>query len=434
MKKYVNMYIKEYMKIVIFSALLVFLGSVNVYAETKEQTIEIPDDKYENAVFYISWDNYEKESSVEMVSPDGTIYNSSNTPDNVYEDKGEAIVRIGKAKGGTWTVKITGDELGTIDISVGQLPNSIVIEEFTVSESDGKYIAEYKASDCPEEVYIEVFADTDNEGYDGVNVYGGYGGVEGRLELNMDNLETAEYNFYIRISKDGIYKREYADEIISYVSPYDTESDETKTDTDADIDASIDYDVEENITSQKFIMATVTMNSDCHFDAYINGDIKIENEEESGEYKINMNDGDNEIIFIVTDSNGNTKEFVKEIYVDTVAPTLSVSKDINNVITTKNYIYLSGYSEASATLLLNGKEVDMENGYFNKKVELSLGENNIELVAKDIAGNETVYTAVVKYELSKTSRMELYVILALAVLLSVLYIVIFVKGVKRRKK
>ena len=49
-------------------------------------------------------------------------------------------------------------------MEAGQLPNSMVINSFSVEAKDDKYIAKYSISDCPEQVQIEVFADTDNEG------------------------------------------------------------------------------------------------------------------------------------------------------------------------------------------------------------------------------------------------------------------------------
>lgn len=498
---------KKYIKTFICTLVLVLLYSINVFAETKELTVEIAADKYSNAVFYISWENIDKTATVEIISPDGTIFNTSKTPDNVYEAEGEAIVRVGQAAGGAWTVKVTGDSLGKIDVSAGQLPNSMIIDSFKVSETGGKYVAEYKVSDCPEEIYVEIFADTDSEGYDGTRIYSGNGGTTGTAELNMNSLESGEYHFYIRISKDGIFKREYSDSIFSYQNPnatnevknvaggkynngyyisWDIEDEDVNYKVivwdgnrnlikeeevhgtgiyygdfgtgeskvylavvykhghskyekvevlkDTEVEATVEYDVADTITSQKFITAEVTLKSKATFEAYINGEIKIEGENESGKYKVNMSDGDNEVVFLVTDSKGNKQEFVKEIHVDTVAPALAVSEDINNIISTEDHIYISGYSEAGATLLLNDKEIDMKKGYFNEKIELDLGENDVKLVAIDAAGNEAVYTATVKYELSKSSRTELYVVTILIVALSILYIVIFVKGIKRKKK
>lgn len=492
--------------------MFVLLYSINVFAATSEATIEISADRYSNAVFYITWENVEKMATVEIVSPDGTIYSAAKTPDNVYEANGEAMVRVGKAAAGSWIIKVTGDDIGKVEASVGQLPSSMIIDSFSVTETNGKFTAQYKVSDCPEEVYVEIFVDNDDEGFDGKSVYSGRGGAVGTAELNLNHMDSGEYHFYIVISKDGAFKRKYSDNVISYQSPNanrvvpnviggkyndgyyirwgntdeekqnssqkykvlvwdeklnlikqetiegegfyydDFDADETKVYLavvyengnnkykrvealkDTKVDASVEFDVKESITEQRFITADVKLNAAGSFEAYLNGSKELDKQVESGRFKINMSDGDNELVFLVTDSKGNAKEFVKEIYVDSVAPALSVSQDINNVTSVKDYIYISGYSEAGATLLLNDKEVKMKKGYFNEKIELKLGENDVKLVARDVAGNESVYSAVVRYELNKSSRRELYVITGLVIVLLVVYIIVFTKGIKRKKR
>ena len=63
-------------------------------------------------------------------------------------------------------------------------------------------------------------------------------------------------------------------------------------------------------------------------------------------YRVNLEDGDNTVSFVVTDGTGNAAEFSKDIYVDTVPPQLSVSEDINGKVVTEGSIYLNGYTEA----------------------------------------------------------------------------------------
>lgn len=500
---------KKILKIFMYVCIFSFMFSANmesVFAETKELNVDINSD-YTNAVFYITWENSDKTATVEIQSPDGKKFDSKSTPDNVYEAEGEAIIRVGQPVKGSWNVKVTGDNLGKIEVSVGQLPNSMVIDEFNVTKNGNKLIANYKISDCPENIYVEIFVDTDSEGYDGKKVYGNSGEAQGNIEIDLNSFDSNEYHFYIRVSKDGIFKREYSDSVISY---QDTNATEKVKNTiggkyndgyyiewdvedenedykvlvwdeklnlkheeiiegtgffykDFDVDeekvyiavvyehkrslydkievlktdefiGNVEFDITENITSHKFVIATVDLEKDSLVEGYLNGELKLDKINESGEYKVSMSDGDNEIIFIITDNKSNKKEFVKEMHVDTVAPALSVSEDINNKTVTKDYIYISGYSEAGATLLLNDKEIKMKKGYFNEKIELSLGKNEIKLVAKDNAGNVAVYSANVKYELSKSSRTELYIITGLSIVLLVTYIIVFVKGIKRKKQ
>lgn len=497
---------KRIVKVAILSMLFTILLYVNAFAETKEVKLNVDKD-YTNAIFYITWDNVEEKGSVELISPDGKVYSKEKTSDNVYEANGEAIVNVGQPAKGEWTIKVSGDNLGVVKVEAGQLPNSMVIDSFSVEAKDDKYIAKYSISDCPEQVQIEVFADTDNEGFDGEKVYSGTGGPSGEAELSFGNLKPCEYHFYIRVSKDGVFKRAYTDSVISIsrkdsqkkvkdvkggkyndgyyiswtnenendrktvyvwdkdmnlISEVETEAGDTlyygdfkdsdekvylavvdgndcnydkiEVNRDTTVDANVVYDVEENVTNHKFIIADVTINGKAVIDAWLNDELMLEGETESGKYRINMSDGDNVVVFRITDEKNNVITFTKNIYVDTVPPALSIADDIDNSITSKDYIYISGYSEEGAVLTLNGREIEMEKGYFNEKVSLKLGKNAIKLVATDIAGNESQYSATVTYEMSKSSRRELYIIAGVIIILVVVYMIVFIKGIKRRKK
>ena len=85
-------------------------------------------------------------------------------------------------------------------------------------------------------------------------------------------------------------------------------------------------------------------------------------------------------------------------------------------------------------LTLNGREIEMEKGYFNEKVRLKLGKNAIKLVAIDVAGNESQYSATVTHEMSKSNRRKLYIITGVLIILVVVYMIVFIKGIKRRRK
>ena len=153
-------------------------------------------------------------------------------------------------------------------------------------------------------------------------------------------------------------------------------------------------------------------------------------------YRVNLEDGDNTVSFVVIDRTGNAAEFSKDIYVDTVPPQLSVSEDINGKVVTEGSIYLNGYTEAGAVLTLNGEPVELTQNYFNKKITLAGGENTITLIAEDAVGNQSIYSATITYESAKTvKRIFEYIALGgLVLVLLILYIIVFAKGRKRRKQ
>lgn len=86
--------------------------------------------------------------------------------------------------------------MGTVDVTVGELPNSLVISKFAVTQNtDGSVTADYKVTDSPDEIYVEIFADTDSEGFDGTCVYSEYMDKKGTVSFDLDSLSSGEYHF-----------------------------------------------------------------------------------------------------------------------------------------------------------------------------------------------------------------------------------------------
>lgn len=55
----------------------------------------------------------------------------------------------------------------------------------------------------------------------------------------------------------------------------------------------------------------------------------VEGSSQSGNYRVDMEEGDNRLSFYVTDSLGNIRTFGKDVHVDVTAPQLSVLRDLN---------------------------------------------------------------------------------------------------------
>ena len=100
-KNDVKIGVSEYIKILICALILVLISSFNVYADTKELTMNVNND-YTNAAFSITWEKYDKEADVEIVSPDGKTYSKKETPDAVYAAPGEAVISVGQPAKGEW--------------------------------------------------------------------------------------------------------------------------------------------------------------------------------------------------------------------------------------------------------------------------------------------------------------------------------------------
>ena len=153
-----------------------------------------------------------------------------------------------------------------------------------------------------------------------------------------------------------------------------------------------------------------------------------------GAYSVELDEGDNTIVFLVSDSDGNTASFVKELYLDSVAPQLSMSKNLDGVTVNEDYIYVEGYTEAGASLTCNSQPVELVGNYFSYRQPLSFGSNEIQVVATDIAGNETRYTASVRRPFLSSDLLKWIILAAAAAALILIETILLVKGKRRSRK
>ena len=112
----------------------------------------------------------------------------------------------------------------------------------------------------------------------------------------------------------------------------------------------------------------------------------------------NLTDGSNSVTFKVTDNDGNDSETVKvDFIISTKAPTLNVITPVDNLITNDKTLTVSGTTSPGSeyvtitTVTVNGDSVDVSSsgGEFTKDITLTEGENTIEVIVTDSAGNKT---------------------------------------------
>jgi len=97
---------------------------------------------------------------------------------------------------------------------------------------------------------------------------------------------------------------------------------------------------------------------------------------------------------------GNAVSIVRTIHVDTTPPVITlISPDKDAFSTTDAQFTIGLKLSENGKVLLNGEEMEFDNGIFSKDVELKEGENDFNIVARDIAGNETT-------ELIKITRVD----------------------------
>ena len=190
---------------------------------------------------------------------------------------------------------------------------------------------------------------------------------------------------------------------------------------------------EKDVVNTKTILVPVEFTGEYTVSAALNGELLVE-DGKAAQYRVDMKEGDNTLVFYLKDPAGNLFSYIKSLQVDTVPPQLSVQRDLDGLRTSDGWVYLEGHSEQGAQLLLNGEPVSMISGYFQVRCDLGLGDNQITLTAQDAAGNQTQYTAVVS-RTAQASDLMFWIIGGIVfLLLAALYVLLFIRGVKRRKQ
>lgn len=481
-----------------------------VYAEPVTTTVDV-EEGYENgAIFHITWADKTVAADIELTAPDGTVYSTKKTPDAVSEMEGGVYITVPNAQAGTWTV--TGAEnAGSLYAECGKLPSELAISSFVVSVSGQEGTATLSLANASEDADVWIYADTDSDGYDGVEVANSssYDSAKGTYQLDLSRLTQGEYHFFANVKDGKSWTRGYMDGYVSYqgvatatklqvgagsngndgyyarwnapdvedaeritytVQVYDADhnridamklegilsfegtfaSDQDKVliavtypDSGYDlvevnkgtkINAELIFGIEAGVTNQSFVDVEITSGGKVSVEGYVNDEKKLSGEE-AGTYRVMLENGMNRILFRLVDESGTMKEFETRIQLDSEPPQLAVTEDLNGKVTQEDHVYISGYTESGATLKLNDKEITQENGFFNEKFMLSGGDNTIVLSAVDPAGNESRYQAVVRKGSVEEEKDILSWIIAGSVflVLLVIYIIVFVKGNRRKK-
>ncbi len=145
-------------------------------------------------------------------------------------------------------------------------------------------------------------------------------------------------------------------------------------------------------------------------------------------FELELEEGDNDIVFRVADAAGNELVVVRMVRVDTSPPSLALFGELP-VITTSPFMDLAGSTEPGSVVVVNGLTtlVD-ENGTFRKTVLLSSGTNRIVIVSKDGYGNRATRLVLVEMMPEtpppKESRTSLH-----PIMIGMTVAVLFVEGV-----
>jgi hypothetical protein len=75
------------------------------------------------------------------------------------------------------------------------------------------------------------------------------------------------------------------------------------------------------------------------------------------------------------------------IVIDTTAPVIDTLLPIDGEIVNERVINVTGHTEDDATVYVNGRFADLTDGFFSEQVNLDEGDNNVNILVTDVAGN-----------------------------------------------
>lgn len=116
----------------------------------------------------------------------------------------------------------------------------------------------------------------------------------------------------------------------------------------------------------------------------------------NGNVNITLGDDWNDLSIAYTTPDNVIWLIHREIFIDRIAPILTMSQSYDGMSVKDKTITVSGIAQDCATLTINGQAVKLEgNGMFSQEIGLSAGGNTVTVVAADKHGNETKYTALI---------------------------------------
>ena len=116
----------------------------------------------------------------------------------------------------------------------------------------------------------------------------------------------------------------------------------------------------------------------------------------SGSVNITVDDDWNDLTISYTTANHITWQIDRNIFIDRIAPILTMSQSYDGMSVEGKTVTVSGIAQDCTTLTINGQTVALDsNGMFSQEIGLSSGGNTVTVIAADKLGNQTQYTAMI---------------------------------------
>lgn len=397
-------------------SVLALAFSISVYAEELEKTIEIELNKeYVQCTFYVSFEK-EKCDNVTLITPNRKEY--TFTQDSINEERLKCTIKntvIGKYK------VIVKKEIDSSDVTENDgAAQDSSDEEIQISDADSSSEADREIG----KVTVSVQADeetteaiTDNlkltKEIDGLKIYW----IDDDIAIDWTDTTVGKVNITVFDSGnlkilgsekvDGNSYRCPVDQSIKQITvkivPAESTNvngagDEFIVDVDNHPDGEILIEPFEYVNTDT-IPAVANLNESYSLLFTNNGEVVGQTDVlQPGSHDIEVPTviGENNVKIYIVDDAGNMRSTSVSFIKDIEPPIIKIEDDINGLATYDEMVEFNGIVTDFDTLVFRNQEVEVDwDGSFNIQASLKDGPNELELIATDLAGNQTTYTAVV---------------------------------------
>lgn len=397
-------------------SVLTLAFSISVYAEELEKTIEIELNKeYVQCTFYVSFEK-EKCDNVTLITPNRKEY--TFTQDSINEERLKCTIKntvIGKYK------VIVKKEIDSSDVTENdEAAQDSSDEEIQISDADSSSEADLEIG----KVTVSVQADeetteaiTDNlkltKEIDGLKIYW----IDDDIAIDWTDTTVGKVNITVFDSGnlkilgsekvDGNSYRCPVDQSIKQITvkivPAESTNvngagDEFIVDVDNHPDGEILIEPFEYVNTDT-IPAVANLNESYSLLFTNNGEVVGQTDVlQPGSHDIEVPTviGENNVKIYIVDDAGNMRSTSVSFIKDIEPPIIKIEDDINGLATYDEMVEFNGIVTDFDTLVFRNQEVEVDwDGSFNIQASLKDGPNELELIATDLAGNQTTYTAVV---------------------------------------
>ena len=293
---------------------------VNVKAAEKNVTVTITNES-KNATFTIQFAKG-SDYTISVLSPDGKSYNAEKVSKDYYK------CDVSNLKAGDWTVKIeseSDDEIETANVTVKRSTSTESVVDNNIRV--GKDIAELNMYFVDRTFYVTWQDETvGNVNIEVVNLDNG---------AVLDDTSVKEMSYELEL--DDNVKNIQVSVVPSTSASVDGAEQVYTFAVNSDINGTVAFD-DVTITNQPEINVHAALNSSYSFYAEDNGTKIYEDTElkDAGEYDIPLKlseDGEHNLVFYLIDESGNYFSTSKTVIKDTVAPTVTLAREYNNIKT-----------------------------------------------------------------------------------------------------